>query len=73
LFAGEGSGLYRAGGGGNQLYAYDKATGALIHRLTLPANQSGIPMTYEVEGRQYIVVAAGAKGSPGELVALTLP
>jgi len=73
LFAGEGSGLWRAGGGGNKLRAHDKATGAILHELTLPANQSGVPMTYAVNGRQYIVVAVGAKGSPGELVALTLP
>jgi quinoprotein glucose dehydrogenase len=73
LFAGEGSGLYRAGGGGNKLFAYDKATGEIVNELTLPSNQSGAPMTYEVDGRQYIVVAAGAKGSPGELIALTLP
>jgi quinoprotein glucose dehydrogenase len=73
LFAGEGSGLWRAGGGGNKFRAHDKATGAIIHELTLPANQSGVPMTYEVDGRQYIVVAVGAKGQPGELVALSLP
>jgi quinoprotein glucose dehydrogenase len=73
LFAGEGSGLYRAGGGGNKFYAYDKATGAIISQMTLPANQSGVPMTYAVYGRQYIVVAAGAKDHPGELIALTLP
>jgi quinoprotein glucose dehydrogenase len=41
--------------------------------LLLPANQSGVPMTYAVGGRQYVVVAVGAKGIPGELVALTLP
>ncbi len=52
LFAGEGSGLYRAGGGGNQFYAYDKATGAIVYQMTLPANQSGVPMTYAVYGRQ---------------------
>jgi quinoprotein glucose dehydrogenase len=73
LIAGEGSGLWRAGGGGNKLFAYDKATGAILHELTLPANQSGIPMTYAVDGRQYIAVAVGAKGSPGDLIALTLP
>jgi quinoprotein glucose dehydrogenase len=73
LIAGEGSGLYRAGGGGNKLRAYDKSTGAILHELTLPANQSGVPMTYELDGKQYIVLAAGAKGSPGELIALTLP
>jgi quinoprotein glucose dehydrogenase len=73
LFAGEGSGLWRPGGGGNKLRAHDKATGAIVHELTLPANQSGIPMTYEVDGRQYIVVAVGAKGLPGELIGLSLP
>jgi quinoprotein glucose dehydrogenase len=73
LFAGEGSGLWRAGGGGNKLRAHDKATGAIVHEFTLPANQSGIPMSYEVDGRQFIVVAVGAKGQPGELVALSLP
>ena len=62
-----------AGGGGNKLRAYDKASGAILHELTLPANQSGVPMTYEIDGRQFIVVAVGAKNSPGELVALTLP
>ena len=73
LFAGEGSGLWRPGGGGNKLRAHDKASGAIVHELTLPANQSGVPMTYELNGRQYIVVAVGARGVPGELVALTLP
>jgi quinoprotein glucose dehydrogenase len=73
LFAGEGSGLWRPGGGGNKLRAHDKATGEIIHTFTLPANQSGIPMSYEVDGRQYVVVAVGARGVPGELVALTLP
>jgi len=73
LIAGEGSGLWRAGGGGNKLFAYDKATGAMLHELTLPANQSGVPMTYEVEGHQYLVVAVGAGNAPGELIALTPP
>jgi quinoprotein glucose dehydrogenase len=73
LFGGEGSGLYRAGGGGDKLFAYDKATGAILHTLTLPANQSGVPMTYAIDGKQYIVVPVGAKNTPGELVALTLP
>lgn len=73
LFSGEGSGLWRAGGGGNKLRAHDKATGAILHEFTLPAKQSGVPMTHAVDGRQYIVVAVGAKGVAGELVALTLP
>lgn len=73
LFAGEGSGLYGTdGAGGNKFRSYDKATGEIISTLELPANQAGLPMTYSVNGRQYIVVAVGADDHPGELVALAL-
>lgn len=73
LFAGEGSGLYGSdGGGGNKFRSYDKATGEIISEIELPANQSGIPMTYSINGKQYIVIAIGAVGHPGELVALSL-
>jgi quinoprotein glucose dehydrogenase len=36
-------------------------------------NQSGIPMTYMVNGRQYMIVAVGAQGVPAEFVALAVP
>jgi len=73
LFAGEGSGLYGSGGdgGGNKFRAHDKATGEILFEMELPANQSGIPMTYSINGKQYIVMAIGAVGHPGELVALS--
>jgi quinoprotein glucose dehydrogenase len=74
LFAGEGSGLWRSGGGsGHAFYAYDKQTGEIVSQFTLPASQTGVPMTYEIDGKQYIVVATGARGAPGEFVALTVP
>ncbi|MGC3944134.1 MAG: hypothetical protein QM762_06340 [Chryseolinea sp.] len=73
LFAGEGSGLYGTdGGGGNKFRAYDKLTGEIISTLELPANQAGLPMTFSVNGKQYIVIAVGATDHPGELVALSL-
>ncbi|HZY80215.1 MAG TPA: PQQ-binding-like beta-propeller repeat protein [Cyclobacteriaceae bacterium] len=73
LFAGEGSGMYASDfPGGNKFRAYDKATGQLITQIELPACQAGIPMTYSVNGKQYIVFAVGAPGHPGELVALGL-
>jgi quinoprotein glucose dehydrogenase len=73
LFAGEGSGLYASdGGGGNKFRSYDKATGEIVSELELPANQTGIPMTYSINGKQYIVLAVGAPGHAGELVALAL-
>ena len=45
----------------------------MVAEIELPANQTGLPMTYMHEGRQYIVMAVGARGLPGELVALALP
>ncbi len=73
-FAGQGCGLFRGGGGGGPMfYAYDKATGAVVHELVLPASTCGNPMTYMVNGKQYIVVAIGAANFPAELVALSLP
>ncbi len=73
-FAGQGCGLFRGGGGGGPMfYAYDKMTGAVVHELQLPANTCGNPMTYAVNGKQYIVVAVGAQNVPAELVALSLP
>jgi quinoprotein glucose dehydrogenase len=54
-------------------YAYDKMTGAVIHELPLPANTCGNPMTYLVNGKQYIAVTVGAPNVPAELVALALP
>ena len=54
------------------LRAYDKATGADVGAVTMPAKQTGSPMSYMLNGRQYIVVAvSGVDG--GELIAYALP
>ena len=74
LFAGEGSGMFAAfGSGGPRFRAHDKATGAILREFELPANQSGTPMSYLADGRQFLVVAVGAPNHPGEFVALALP
>ena len=75
LFAPEGNNLWAspAGGGGNMFRVLDKTTGKLIHQMPLPAMATGIPMTYMVNDRQFIVVAVGAAGFPAELIALALP
>ena len=77
LFAGEGGGMFvvprGVGAGGPMFRAYDKMTGEVVAEVELPANQTGQPMTYMVNGKQYIVMAIGAPGHPSELVALTLP
>ena len=61
------------GGGGPMLRAHDKLTGEIIAEFELPANQTGLPITYTLDGTQYIVVAVGASDHPAELVALRLP
>jgi quinoprotein glucose dehydrogenase len=58
---------------GALLHAYDKATGKEVGTVYLPAPQSGSPMTYMVDGRQYIVVAVSGGAYSGEYIAFTLP
>ena len=62
-----------AGTRGAMLRAYDKATGKEVGALYMPAPQSGSPMTYMVNGRQYIVVAISGGNYAGELLAFRLP
>ena len=75
LFGGVGSGLFNAGtaGGSPVFRAIDKATGKVVHQMELPSGTSGVPMTYLVNERQFIVVAVGGRGHPAELVALAVP
>jgi quinoprotein glucose dehydrogenase len=58
---------------GAWLRAYDKATGKDAGAVFMPAGQTGSPMTYMVNGKQYIVVAVGGQGFPAELLAYKLP
>jgi quinoprotein glucose dehydrogenase len=67
VFAGEGW------GGGNGFHAYDKRTGEILARIELEGAQTGLPISYMHEGRQYIVVSAGGPEKPASLVALALP
>ena len=57
---------------GSMLRAYDKATGAEVGAVLLPAPVSASPMTYAVNGRQYIVVAVSGGPYSGEFIALRL-
>jgi quinoprotein glucose dehydrogenase len=73
VIAGE-SGVFTLPSGqkGAMLRAYDKKTGKEIGAAPMPAGQTGSPMTYMLNGRQYIVVAVGGN-IPAELVAFALP
>ncbi len=61
------------GARGSMLRAYNKATGAEVGAVYMPAPQTGSPMTYIVNGRQYLVVAISGAGHSGELIAFRLP
>lgn len=54
---------------GAYLRAYDKKTGKDAGAIAMPAGQTGSPMTYMYQGKQYIIVAIGAGGYPAEYVA----
>jgi len=55
------------------LRAYDKATGKELGSLPLPVPATGSPMTYAIDGEQYLVVAIAGGGFPGELWAFRVP
>jgi quinoprotein glucose dehydrogenase len=58
---------------GAMLRAYDKANGKEVGTVFMPAQQSGTPMTYAVNGRQFIVVPISGGVYSGEYVAFALP
>ncbi len=58
---------------GAMLRAYDKATGKEVGAVLMPAPQSGSPMTYQANGRQYIVIAVSGGNYSGEYIAFRLP
>ena len=69
----------------NKLRAFDKATGKLVWETLLPFTGDATPATYQIDGRQYIVVAtsngrpsptqwnAGPLKAGGSYVAFALP
>ena len=76
VFMGEGSDTsvgVPSGFGGPMFRAFDKATGKIVWEIELPAGVSNAPMTYMVNGKQYVVVAVSGRNHPGEYIALALP
>jgi quinoprotein glucose dehydrogenase len=55
------------------LRAYDKQTGKQVGAVLMPAGQSGSPMSYTVDGRQFIIVAVSGGNYTGEYLAFALP
>lgn len=62
----------------NYLRAYNMSNGDKLWEARLPAGGQATPMTYEVNGKQYVVISAGGHGSFGTkmgdyIVAYALP
>jgi quinoprotein glucose dehydrogenase len=58
---------------GAMLRAYDKKTGEEVGAVWMPAPQTGSPMSYILDGKQYLVVAVGGGSYSGEYLAFALP
>jgi len=58
---------------GAMLRGYDQNTGKEIGAVWMPAPQSGSPMSYMANGRQFIIVAVSGGNYSGEYIAYALP
>lgn len=61
-----------------KLRAYDSDTGRELWSAQLPASAQSTPMTYSINGKQYVVICAGGHGKAGSkmgdsVVAFALP
>jgi quinoprotein glucose dehydrogenase len=54
--------VFIAGTKDERIHAFDKETGKLLWEHPLPAGGYATPATYQVGGRQYVVIAAGGAG-----------
>jgi quinoprotein glucose dehydrogenase len=54
--------VFIAGTKDERIHAFDKQTGRLLWEHALPAGGYATPSTYQVKGRQYVVIAAGGAG-----------
>jgi quinoprotein glucose dehydrogenase len=70
--------IFVAGSMDGHLRAFDSRTGQVIWEYALPAGGQATPMTYSLDGKQYVVIAAGGHGKLGTklgdyLLAFALP
>jgi quinoprotein glucose dehydrogenase len=70
--------VFTAAAADNYLRAFDSDSGKELWKYELPAGGQATPMTYSIEGKQYLVVAAGGHGKLGTkqgdyVIAFTLP
>jgi quinoprotein glucose dehydrogenase len=58
-------GLVFVAGRDSKLHAYDEESGEEVWAGPLPGSSSGIPVSYEAKGRQYVVVTSMPGGGGG--------
>jgi len=58
---------------GAMLRAYDQNNGQQVGEVWMPAPQSGSPMTYSYDGKQYIMVAVSGGNYSGDYLSFALP
>lgn len=64
-------GLIFAGGGAADFYAFDAATGRELWSFAMGRRTTATPMTYELAGKQYVVIASGT-GANATLTAFAM-
>ena len=72
----QGDGLYSTQPGhprGAYLRGYDQKTGAEVGKIFMAAPQSGSPMTYTTDGREFVIVAVSGGNYSGDYLAYALP
>ncbi|MHB1558226.1 MAG: pyrroloquinoline quinone-dependent dehydrogenase [Isosphaeraceae bacterium] len=57
--------VFIGGSKDERFHAFDKDTGKLLWEHPLPAGGYATPATYQADGRQFVVIAAGGAGKPG--------
>ena len=70
--------LFIAGTADEKIRAFDKFTGKTLWEFTLPAGGYATPSTYMIDGKQFVVIAAGGGGKNAtkhgdSIVAFALP
>ncbi len=70
--------VFMAAGLDHNIRAFDITTGATLWKHKLPAPGMAVPMTYEIDGVQYVVIAAGGNSlaetrNDDAIVAFALP
>ena len=66
-----GGGLVFGGDANGRFRVFDETTGEVLWEINLGSAVTGFPVTYAVEGRQYVAVSTGIAGTTSAQIRLT--